>query len=62
MWARASMRAILNAIAWNEPIFWPMDSRSRAYLTDSSTQPCAAPVATAAIATRPSSRIDRKFA
>ena len=56
------MRAILNSIAWKRPIAVPKAVRSRAYLTDSSTHPWAAPVASAAMATRPSSRICRKLA
>ena len=62
MCARACMRAILNAMAWYLPMGCPNALRSLAYLTDSSTQPCAAPTDSAAIAMRPSSRIERKLA
>ena len=62
MWARISMSAILNWIAWLAPIGRPNACRSLAYFTDSSTQPCARPVASAAIAIRPSSRIRRNWA
>src|SRR5215218_2445648 len=52
----------MNWIAWLRPIGWPKASRWPAYLTDSSTQPCASPTASAEIAMRPSSRIDRNCA
>ena len=62
MWARASIRAILNAMAWYLPMFCPNALRSLAYFTDWSTQPWAAPTARAAMAIRPSSRMERKLA
>ncbi len=62
MWARVSISAILNWIAWFAPIGLPNAWRSCAYFTDSSTQPCARPVARAEIAIRPSSRMRRNWA
>jgi hypothetical protein len=56
------MSAIMNWIAWLRPIGEPNASRWAAYFTDSSTQPCASPTASAEIAMRPSSRIDRNCA
>src|SRR6476660_4551303 len=56
------MSAILNEIAWLAPIGRPNATRSLAYFTDSSTQPWASPTPRAAIAMRPSSRIDRNWA
>src|SRR3954463_587338 len=52
----------MNWIAWLRPIGCPNASRSRAYFTDSSTQPCASPTDSADIAIRHSSRIDRTCA
>ena len=62
MWAFISMSAILNWMAWFAPIGRPNACRSLAYFTDSSTQPWARPVARAAIAMRPSSRMRRNWA
>jgi len=59
---RTSMSATVNWIAWCWPMGRPNASRWPAYLTHSSTQPCASPVASAAIATRPSVRIRRNWA
>ena len=56
------MSAILKAIAWKPAIGWPNAWRSRAYLAYSSTQPWHRPVARAATAMRPSSRVRRKLA
>ena len=54
--------AIMNWMAWLRPIGWPNASRWAAYLTDSSTQPCARPTDSAEIAIRPSSRMERNCA
>ena len=56
------MSAIWNWTAWLLPIGRPNAVRSLAYFTDSSTQPCASPTDSAAIAIRPPSRIDRNCA
>ena len=59
MWARACIRAMVKAMDWLAPMGRPNASRSLAYFTLSSTQPWATPVASAAIAMRPSSRMRR---
>src|SRR6516162_5768433 len=56
------MSATLNCSAWNLPISPPNASRSLIYRSDSSTQPCASPTDSAAIATRPSSSVRRNCA
>src|SRR5215472_9898214 len=62
LWARVSMSAILNCSAWNLPMGPPKAFLSRTYATDSSTQPWASPVDSAATATRPSSSAARNWA